>query len=52
MIASGDNIFFWYDNWIENGNLISILRLFEEDVPNSQAKVYDFIQQGIGWDLF
>ena len=44
-VGTGDNISSWYDNWIKNNNLIDIMGLSEESVPNLQAKVCEFIQQ-------
>ena len=50
-IRNGDRISFWYDNWIENKNLIEILKVDEATIPNPHAKVSDFIQQDKIWNL-
>jgi len=42
-IGNGESISFWYDNWIENKNLIEILDVDEATIPSSHAQVSDFI---------
>ena len=37
-IGNGDKISFWYDNWIENKNLIEILEVDEATIPSPHAK--------------
>ena len=44
-IGNGDKISFWYDNWIENKNLIDILEVDEATIPSPHAKVSDFINR-------
>ena len=46
-VVKGDNISFWYDNWIENRNLADILNISNENIPKSEAKVNEFIQDNV-----
>ena len=41
----------WYDNWIEDQNLVQLLSIDEDSIPNPTAKESNFIQNG-QWDLF
>ena len=50
-VGNGESISFWYDNWIENKNLIDLLELNEEIVISPQAKVPKFIQQDRSWNF-
>jgi len=42
-VGNGDQISFWNDNSVENRNLINILELNEESIPQLETKVSDFI---------
>lgn len=50
-LGNGENISFWYDDWIENKNLVDIIGIDEENIPNPPIKVCDFIHQDKGWDI-
>jgi len=50
-VGKGDNISFWYDNWIENRNLADILNISNENIPKSEAKVNEFIQDNVNWNI-
>ena len=43
-VGNGNYIFFWYDNWIENKNLIELLDLSGVTGLDPQTKVSKFIQ--------
>ena len=43
-LGNRESISFWYDNWIENKNLVDILGVDEENIPNPLIEVYDFVQ--------
>jgi len=42
---------FWYANWIENNNLITLLNLANQNVMNPNAKQSDFIEQDAKWNI-
>ena len=42
---------FWFDNWIENQNLVEILEVDEDNILHLDAQVCDFIQQNSGCDI-
>ena len=50
-IGKGDQISFWFDNWIKNKNLVEIMGIDEENIPQPDAKVCDFITQQSQWHV-
>jgi len=42
-VGNGNDIFFGYDNWIENICLIELLNMADDIQPNPQTKVSEFI---------
>jgi len=50
-IGKGDQISFWFDNWIENRNIVQIMETSEENIPQADAKICDFITQESQWDI-
>jgi len=42
-VGNDNDISFWYDNWIENKNLIELLNMTEDSQPNPQTTVSAFI---------
>jgi len=42
---------FWFDNWIENKNLIEILGVAKDSVAHPEIKVCEFIRQDLEWDV-
>ena len=50
-IGRGDEISFWFNNWVESRNLVEILGVAEDSVTHPEAKVYEFIQQNSEWDI-
>ena len=49
-IGNGHDISFWYDNWIENKNLIELLNLQDVDGLDPCMKLSEFIQDK-KWNL-
>jgi len=49
-LGNGNEISFWYDNWIENRSLIGLLHMEDEIQLNPQTKVSEFIQDKT-WNL-
>ena len=43
-LGNDNDIYFWYDNWIENRSLIELLNMEDDIQPNIQTKVSEFIQ--------
>ena len=50
-IGKGDEISFWFDNWVENRNLIEILGVAEDSIVYPEAKVCEFIQENSEWNV-
>ena len=50
-VGKGDQISFWFGNWIENRNLVEIIELDEDNIPYPNAKVFDYITQQKQWDI-
>jgi len=43
-IGDGKDISFWRDNWIENRNLLDLLKIEDHDIVDVELKVSDFIE--------
>ena len=50
-IGRGDKISLWFDNWVENRNLVEILGVTEDSVAHPEVKVCEFIQNNSEWDV-
>jgi len=50
-IGKGDQFSFWFDNWIEDRNLVDIMEIAEESISQPDLKVGDFITQQSQWDI-
>ena len=50
-IGKGGQISFWFDNWIKNRNLVDIIGIDEENIPQPDVKIYDYITQQSQWDI-
>jgi len=49
-VGTGQDISFWFDNWIENQNLIELLNLQDVDGLDPRLKLSEFIQDK-KWDF-
>jgi len=49
-VGKGDQISFWFNNWIENRSLMHIIGIDESNITHPDAKVSDFITQESKWD--
>ena len=50
-IGKGDEISFWFDNWIDNRNLVEILGVSEDSDAHPEVKVCEFIRDNLEWDV-
>ena len=50
-IGRGEEISFWFDNWVENRNLVEILGVSEDSIAHPEAKVCKFIRDNSEWDV-
>ena len=50
-VGNSETISFWYDNWVENKNLIDLLNLHEDTIHMPQAKVSEFIHPNRSSDV-
>ena len=48
-VGKGDQISFWFDNWIENRCRVDLIDIDESNVTHPDARVGDFITQGSKW---
>ena len=44
-VGKEDQIYFWFDNWMEIRSLVDIIGIDESSVTHSDAKVSNFIKQ-------
>jgi len=51
IVINGEQISFWNDNWVESRNLADNLEPFHESMPQSGAKVSDFILNQSQWNI-
>ena len=49
-VGTGDEIFFWFDNWIGEYNLIQLLEIADTSNLDPKVRVSEFICNG-QWDL-
>ena len=49
-IGRGNNISFWFANWVDNHNLIDLLGVPLATIPEPNAMVSDFINNGRSWN--
>ena len=50
-LGNGNNIRFWWNNWIDNTNLVDVLGLDSSTIPNPQIRVCAVITSDHCWDV-
>ena len=51
IVGTGENISFWWDNWVDNFNLIELLGRDSSLLSNPDCTVGNFITRDKNWDL-